>query len=150
MYKQLLILQIFERIFRKLKNNLFKYNFETHQFLNDSLTARLNILFFQSWLKIFPSYFVRKSPRCPQTIKIRPLSVRTRTKDPRENWLTCILSIYLSGASSIADQPAKIIRNPWCHLNLPKLTLTSHNLKVYHFSPSLVSWGEISDKLDSW
>ena len=143
----------FQQILLNIKN-LFKYNFETHQFQNVSLTTRLNILFFQSWLEIFPSYFARQiSPlswQCPLTIKIRPLSVRTWTMHPRENWLTCILSIYLSGASSIADQPAKIIRNPWCHLNLPKLTLTSHNLKVSHSSPSLVSWGEISDKLDSW
>ena len=50
MYKQLLILQIFNRILWKIKNNLFKFNFETHQFLNDSLTSRQNILFFQSVL----------------------------------------------------------------------------------------------------
>ena len=49
----------FQQILLNIKN-LFKYNFETHQFQNVSLTTRLNILFFQSWLEIFPWYFARQ------------------------------------------------------------------------------------------
>ena len=142
MYKQLLI---FNLILLNIKNNIFKFNLETHQFLNDTLTTRLNILFFQSWLEIFPSYFARQiSPLSSnnQNPTIRYLCGQRPGTWGRSDWRVFCQYIYPEPHLLLTRRPAKIIRNPWCHLNLPKLTLTSHNLKVSHSSPSLESWGK--------